>query len=340
MSKNEDEKGQFSLDLFGFFGDKPPKSKINQKITRSNTVAVYDALPKYSWSNKQPTESSITRSCLLQGINYEMSIEPALVKRIDPVTKEPIEVKVYPGEREEAIEDVLRGLAANGQGKAFGQEIGVYFTLKELRTELEKINRSYKHREVVEALMVCSKANLSIRAKGIATIHANLFPQVVLTDREGYEMDSKTKCFVRFHPMVTTSIINLDYRMLNYDLAMSIKDPLARHIYKRLVHYWRQASNDHHYEFKLMSYLAQTSRNISPRMTRNFTAMAKALDELVKKKVLQSYEVNEICEGRKLLDGEYRCMAHPDFIADVKKANYLASRRELLSTLPELPKRF
>lgn len=340
MSDSEQKKDQLSLDLFGFFANESSKSKaFNPKIIHSNTIAIYDALPKYNWADRQPKESSITRHCLLQGVEYEMTIEPASIERVNKKTKESVRVNLYPGEREEAIEDVLRGFAANGQGKIFGQEMGVYFTLKQLRDELKSIGKTFSHSEIIESLMVCNRASLKVRVKGRVVVHSALFPNIVLTDRENYEADGSTKCFVRFHPMVIASVINLDYRMFNYHLAMSIRDPLARHVYKRLAHYWRQASQTNIYEFKLMSYLSQTPRNISPRMTRNVGAMKKALDELVKKNVLKGYEVNEIYEGRKLLDAEYKCMAHASFVADIKKANYVASRRKLYSTLPELPSR-
>lgn len=340
MSVLDQSKDQLNLDLFGFFGDVSAKDKsvFNPKIVHSNTIAIYDALPKYNWSSRQPKESSITRHCLLQGVEYEMTIEPALVERIDKKTKEKIEVRVYPGEREEAIEDVLRGFAANGQGKVFGQEIGVNFTLRQLREELESIGKTYNHDEILESLIVCNKASLKVRAKGRIIVNSALFPTIILTDRENYKADGATKCFVRFHPLVMASVINLDYRMFNYHLAMSIRDPLARHVYKRLAHYWRQASSSNFYEFKLMSYLSQTPRNISPRMPRNLDAMKKALDELLAKNVLKNYEVNEIYQGRKLLDADFKCVAHSQFVADIKKANFVASKRGLYATVPELLK--
>lgn len=337
VSDEDKKKDQLSLDLFGFFGDDNSNSKLfNPQIIHSNTIAVYDALPKYNWSSRQPQESSITRHCSLQGIEYEMTIEPASIERVDTETKKNIRVNIYPGEREEAIEDVLRGFAANGQGKIFGQEMGVYFTVKQLRDELQSIGKTYSHREIIESLMVSNRASLKVRIKGRIVGHSSLFPHVVLTDRENYEVDGSTKCFVRFHPMVLASVISLDYRMFNYQLAMSIRDPLARHVYKRLTHYWRQASQTNYYKFRLMSYLPQTPRNISPRMPRNLDAMTKALDELVGKKVLKGYEVNEIYQGRKLLDAEYKCIAHASFVTDIKKFNYVASKRKLYAVVPDL----
>lgn len=334
-----DKEGQLSLDLFSFFGSSSTNKTFNPKIVHSNTIAIYDALPKYNWADRQPKKSSVTRSCVLKDIEYEMTIEPASIERTNSKTKEKTRVNLYPGEREEAVEDVLRGLAANGQGKIFGQEMGVYFTLSQLKDELKSIGKTYSHTEIIESLMICNKASLKVRVKGRVVVHSALFPNVILTDRADYENDPMTRCFVRFHPMVMASVINLDYRLFNYNLAMTIRDPLARHVYKRLAHYWLQASQSNKYEFKLMSYLSQTPRNISPRMGRNVDAMNKALDELVSKGVLRSYEKNEFLEGRKLVDVGYECFAHANFIADVKKANYVAARRKIYSALPELPSR-
>lgn len=336
----KNDKEQFHLDLFSFFGNTPAKNnrEFNPKIIHSNTISIYDALPKYSWADRQPKESKIVRSCTLERIDYEMTIRPAFVERINSKTKEKNQLAIYPGEREEAIEDVLRGLAANGQGETFGDEMGVYFTIKQVRDELENIGKTFSHTEIVEALMVCNRASLQVRVKGKIVVNSALFPNVTLTDRENYEADSSTKCFVRFHPMVMASVINLDYRMFNYSLAMTIRSPLARHIYKRMTHYWRQASRTHKYSFNLMTYLTQTPRNISPRMGRNIDAMNRALTELENKGILENYTVKEIYEGRKLLDAAYSCTPHVDFIADIKKANYVSARRNLYSSLPSLPK--
>lgn len=333
--KNDQE--QFHLGLFGFFGN--TTSKYNPKIVHSNTISIYDALPKYNWSNKQPKESKVTRTCTLEGIEYEMTIRPGLVDRTNTKTSENVQLAIYPGEREEAVEDVLRGLAANGQGEMFGDEVGVYFTLRQLRNELKSIGKSFNHYEIIEALMVCNRASLQVRVKGEIVVNSALFPNVTLTDRENYKAKSSAQCFVRFHPMVMASVIKRDYRMFNYNLAMTIRNPLARHIYKRMTHYWRQASKVHSYSFSLMTYLAQTPRNVSSRMSRNVDAMNKALSELVDKKVLEKYHLNDIYEGRKLMDVNYKCIPHVNFIRDIKKANYVASRRYIYGLLPELPKK-
>lgn len=325
------------LTLFGFFGENKDVSYLPKQLIHSNTISIYDALPKYNWSGRQPKESKVTKKCVLDDFEYEMTIKPAHIERVDPKTKEKKIVPVYPGVREEAVEDVLRFLAANGQGEMFGREMGVHFTVNEVVKELENINRSFAHLDVVEALMVCNNANLQVNVNGKIIVNSAIFPNVTLVNRENYKIAPSTRCFVRFHPMVTASVINLEYRMFNYRQAMNMKNPLARHIFKRMSHYWRQASQSHTYNFNLMRYLSQTPRNISPRMYRNVDAMNKALDELVKNEILESYEAEEVLKGKRIQDIKYVCRPHASFITDVKKANYVANRRSLYDALPELP---
>lgn len=339
MSNLKKDKEQNQLALFGFFAsDSNRVSRFEPQLVHSNTISIYDALPKYQWSTRAPKNLHIKRSCVLDGVQYDITIVPASIERVNPKTKKRERVEVYPGEREEAIEDVLRGLAANGQGEVFEHELGVHFTIRQVMSELKNLGRTFSYAEVVEAILVCNRTSLSITINGKAVNNSALFTTFSLVSRENYENDTSAKCFVRFHPMVTASVINLDYRMLNYRLAMAIRNPLARHIYKRMSHYWRQASKAHTYNFNLMTYLSQTPRNISPRMSRNLEAMNKALDELIKHDVLDNYAVQEVIEGRSLKDAGYICTPHESFIADIKKSNYVASRRSLYSVLPELPK--
>lgn len=336
----DDKNMQTKLALFNFFGEKSNNtSSLHKQLIHSNTISIYDALPKYNWAGRQPKEPKIVRSCTLDRVDYEATIEPAHLERVDPKTKEKKWVSVYPGVREEAVEDVLRFLAANGQGEILGKEMGVHFTVNEVVKELRNVGKAYSNAEVVEALTVCNKANLKIDMNaGEVVVNSPIFPHVTLVNRKNYVNTPSTRCFVRFHPMVIAAIVNVDYRMFNYKLAMSMKNPLARHIFKRISHYWRQASQSHTYNFNLMSYLSQTPRNISPRMHRNIEAMNTALDELVKSEVLEGYENQEILDGRSLKDVSYVCKPHAEFVKGVKKANYIDGRRNLYSVLPELPK--
>lgn len=333
-----EKKSQDQLTLFSFFGEEKSVSDLPRQLIHSNTISIYDALPKYNWSGRQPKESKITKKIILDSFEYEMTIKPAHIERVDPKTEEKKIVPVYPGVREEAVEDVLRFLAANGQGEMFGREMGVHFTVNEVVKELANINRSFAHLDVVEALMVCNNANLQVNVNGKIIVNSAIFPNVTLVNRENYRIAPTTRCFVRFHPLVTASVINLEYRMFNYKLAMNMKIPLARHIFKRMSHYWRQASQSHTYNFNLMRYLSQTPRNISPRMSRNIETMNKALDELVENKILEGYKAEEVLQGKRIQDITYVCKPHASFVTDVKKANYIASRRTLYNALPTLPK--
>lgn len=341
MTESHNDHMQKQLALFGFFGNPPTKKqKADSQIIHSNTISIYDALPKYQWSTALPKGLNIQRYCVIDGVEYEVTIIPAIIERKNYKTKITERVEVYPGEREEAVEDVLRGFAANGQGKIFEHEIGVNFTIRQVVNELKSLGKTYSLSEVVEAIHVCNRASMSIKISSTDKVVVNsaLFPTFALVNRKNYMSDSSAQCFVRFHPMVTAAVINVEYRLINYRLAMAIRNPLARHIFKRMSHYWRQASPSLTYRFKLISYLAQTPRNLSPRMDRNISAMNKALDELIQRGVLGEYKTKETIEGRSIKDVEYECWPHINFIADIKKANYVEARRSLYNELPALPR--
>ncbi|MCV5513821.1 plasmid replication protein, partial [Escherichia coli] len=81
------------------------------------------------------------------------------------------------------------------------------------------------------------------------------------------------------------SIMNLSFRQYNYKIGMQIRSPLARYIYKRMSHYWTQASPDSPYTPSLISFLTQSPRELSPRMPENVRAMKLALEALIKQEV-------------------------------------------------------
>ena len=94
----------------------------------SNTIELYDAIPKYHWGNVQRIDRqflpSMERVFEHRGRRYRVKIRPA---RVDG--KDGIEMDYYPSLREEIVEDALRKLACEGQGIFLDDQAGVTFSL-------------------------------------------------------------------------------------------------------------------------------------------------------------------------------------------------------------------
>lgn len=292
----------------------------------SNTIDIYDALPKYVIKQSREfddlSKALVVRKCVIRGNSYTVKLKPAMIE------KDGNTVLIFAGQREELVEDALRKLAISGRGHLIENKAGVLFTMYELREELAATGHSYSLDEIKESIMVCRGATLECYSdNGDSFISSSFFPMIGITTRQQYlENPGDAKCYVQFNPMVTDSILNLTYRQYNYQIGMQIKSALARYIYKRMSHYWTQASLDAPYTPSLVSFLSQSSRELSPNMSSNVRAMKNALTALINQNVVSHYEENVIKEGKKFIDVRYKIFPSESFVKQIKAANHQAKQ--------------
>lgn len=288
----------------------------------SNTIELYDALPKYVWDRGREMDdlsnAVVTRQCTVRGQQFTVTVKPAIIERDDGRV-----VLIYAGQREEIVEDALRKLATDGGGRMIDGTVGVTFTLYELRQELARMGHSYKLSEIKEAIEVCRGATLTCSSgDGETVISSSFFPMIGLTTRREYlKHGSDARCYVQFHALVNESVMRLSFRQYNYRIGMEIRSPLARYIYKRMSHYWTQASPKLPYTPSLVTFLRQSPRDLSPRMSENIRAMKQALDVLVEQEVICEYVAEPVKEGRKVIDVRYTILPHPTFVSEMRAAN-------------------
>ena len=313
------------MDMFSVL-DLPTK----QQPDYSNTVDIYDAIPKYVWGKTREHEdlkaASIVRHCTIRGRKLTVKLKPAIIEKGDKT------VLIYAGQREELVEDALRKIAVNRQGVYVKDKAGVSFTLYELMKELERMGHTYSLDEVKEALFVCRGAIMECYSEdGESVINSSLFGLLGLTTRKDLEKKGRAaKCYVQFNPLVNESIMNLTFRQYNYQIGMDIRSPLARFFYKRMAQYWTQASESHPYQPNLVAFLEQSPRGLTSKMGENLRAMRSALDTLKKHKVISRYDEEKVLKGKqKVIDARYTIFPHPDFVKEVIRAN---QRKNALKT--------
>lgn len=302
----------------------------------SNTIELYDALPKYVWANTELNlleNSVITRQLKSRGAVYTIKIKPAVVERQNE-KGETISVMLYPGSREEIVEEALRKIAVNGNSfeSPDDKEVGVFFTISQLRKELAKTKHTYSAQEVHEALDVMSSSLLECSTgsgKGRNSYRGNLLPKLAITTREDYLADGSARCYATFHPLVTLGVKTQAFRMYDYSISMGLRSDLARYIFKRLSHYWIQASLENPYQPKLVSFLEQSPRGLSVRMKDNLRAMRTALKSLAEQKVIlfdwNEFMIKDEKDKRVLKDVQFDLYPHDNFIKHMMKANKKSS---------------
>jgi len=294
----------------------------------SNTIELYDAIPKYFWYSKATSEDisakPIERKFVHKGADYQVAVSPAWIKDKKGEYK-----SIFPGQREELVEDALRKLACeSGRGVFLDNESGVVFSLYELQKELQRMGHGYKIMEIKDAIMICGKSNIEVTgSNGKNIVLSNIFTTVGLTTKDDWKSHSKkSEAYIRFNPLVTKSIKERSFRLIDYDKCMSFKIALARWLHKRMSHNFTQASLVEPYSIKLSTILRDSGAKAYPKLVDSLRQVRKALEEMKAKEAIFKYNEEKVMDKRKLIDVKFTLFPHTSFIGEVKHANGRARR--------------
>ncbi|MDP3362371.1 MAG: hypothetical protein Q8S52_09645 [Methylobacter sp.] len=311
-----------------------------QKIPLSNTIGLWDSLPKYSISqveqNKIRTQEGLLpllrRDVKFMDSEYTIFISPALLADENGRA-------YYPSANESLVEDALRKIATL-QNQCFLSEseshCGVVFTLHQLRVELKNQGHTRSYQEVVKSLQILAGADIEIRTKTRKGISIEKFMSLSGFSQEGEVDNPGSKWIAYFHPLIYKAMQAIDYRQFNYQLMMGFKTQIARWLYKRLAHYYTNAGMDSPITLSLATIQDESGMLVRARMNDAVREFEGVLQKLKKKNVFVSFSrVNEIRGAKnKILDIVYRAYPHPEFIKSVKAANKRQSDDK--SSLPKV----
>ena len=288
----------------------------------SNTVELYDALPKYVWSKitQKGRLDAIRREFVFRSRNYRIRIVPA---NLEGEHGESIDR--FPRVREEHVEDGLRLLASRGQGVFLDEAAAVVFTLYELQQELKRLGHSYSYPELKEAILVLRGTQIEVSTPdGVKVVHSNLF-ETVAFDEIDEVTGKRAKAFVRFNMLVTRSIMAGQFQPLNIETASRIKTIIGRHLYKRMSHLFRQASITNPYTILASTIIRDFGLKPYANFRFNLREIREALDELVQAEVLLDWKVEEVKAKQKrqnkLTDAKFILTTSPDFNQSMRANN-------------------
>jgi hypothetical protein len=291
----------------------------------SNTVELYDFIPKYHWGKVERVNGtflkSLDREFECRGMRYQVTIQPASLK-----DKNGEEKYYYPSKREELVEDALRKFAVEGQGLFLDDAAGVTFTLHQLQQELASNGHSYSKDQIKDALLICAKTNLTVTSEdGSAILVSSLFETLGLQTREDWlSQGQKSKAFVRFNPLVTEGIKARKFRQFNYEKSMSYKNVIARQLHKRMSHHYTQASITQPYSINLTTIIRDFGLTAYDRLSHNLRDVETALSEMKEKGVILTYKVDKTLDAlqrNKTTEAKITITPHPQFVGEVMQAN-------------------
>lgn len=304
-----------------------------EKHSLSNSIDLWDILPKYSVSRKETARlrdenghlGLLELSCIYRQQEFTVTIQPTLV---DEEVNGCIMVKsYYPSAAEEIVEDALRKLAvAGGNYNAEHESYGVHFTRYQLRQELRRCGHSRTLQDINKSLLILSGSVIQIKGQGLSrrsTLRSTYLSNLVITERKDLKDDNHAKCYAIFHPFVSSSIDALKFRQFNYDRLMRHSRQLSRWLHKLLLDKYEFASAKSNFTLKYST--VKRDSHLLDAYARETSAIEEcdhSLQELVDNRVLDRFEkIDERGAKNKILDVRYTLYASDEFVAEVKAAN-------------------
>lgn len=307
-------------------------SLLPEKDNFSNTIELYDAIPKYILGKNKYGErlDPLEREFQYKNIKYKVIIHPARLKNKDGVY-----IDALPGQREEFVEDALRKIAVDGNAVPVGNQIGVHFTMYRLKQELERTGHTYSSKELRDAIKILSSSHMELKSISPTGKHEelyseNLFPTLAGKTKHNWD-DKKTEYIVVFHSLVKKSIMELSFRRYNYDKCMQYKSAIARYLHKRMSHNFLQASMLNPYEILASSIVSGSGMKRYAKLSNTHKYISDSLDELCCAGVLQVWK-----SEKRENDIKYTLTPSASFVGEIKRTNQISMlNREKAKQLPE-----
>lgn len=293
-----------------------------------NTLADWDLIPRFIHDKNQKTVSSddlkkegfrvLSLACGAKNVIHPTQISFS--------SKNGNDLKfVYPGTRESLIEECLIDFAKNGEFTIERGEpgyrvsdgvLGVYFTLYQLRKALTERGKQYKLDELKEGLEVLMRASYQYLPTGDAK-QAEQEGGYIISKKTSILKPSKSPSkrddriiHVEFDTSASKRILHGHYRSYDAKCSMSMKSPIARHLYKHFTHHWQQANNKgqtgSYQEIMQNEAILASGVPLSSNVSKRKTVMLKAINELVSSGIIQEFvesrDVAPVKLGKKIID--------------------------------------
>jgi hypothetical protein len=338
--KDYEKSTLYELDLYSNLGGIYEKDRDKY----SGTVELYDLVPKYFYGDmeKERTKEGFlkifAKTFIYRKQEIRVEISPANIMQKDGSTK-----SFYPSYREEIIEDVLRKFATdNKKNEVLDNMVSVKFTLHELYKELKRNKHEYHYQEIRESLDILAGTGIKIKyinnTKNI--LRSNMFEtygevdeNVNLKDDEyiNEEQSKKIVYFVRFNTLVTKSIKEKTWRLINYEKCMSYRCIVSRYLHKRISHLFLIGRLEIPYNILLSTLINDSNVTKYDSMRNNVIRIKRALDEMKEVGSIDQYKLEYIYSKErknKIEDVKILLWISKSFHEDIQKGFLLQNNQQ------------
>lgn len=290
----------------------------------TNTIDMLDVAPRWVIRTDQDVRQgqrfldSIERNFVHNGKHFSLTLRPARIKGPDGLEREE-----YPGTREQIVEQVIRKIATSPDRlREMDGEIRLTFSINEVRCELTRRNHQLRFDEIKESLSILHGAIIEIRrvdATGVTKeLSSSAFPQLSFASSS----IENTESTLQFNWLVTEAIKRLQFRQLNYEIMMQLKDPIAMWLFSSLSQramYGNEGGNVQ--EVTAMDIQRDCGLNRWKAHRNMLNRITKAIGILQQHGVIDSYDEQPVKEGKKKVDINYVMVMSSDFLSEMRRSN-------------------
>jgi len=260
----------------------------------SNTVELYDIMPKYTRAGKEkalvtdPSQSRRFYKIRYQKVEYLIQIDAAkLPNKIGRFEFH------FPSTSEEIIEDVIRYLSVSQDISFLRENFGCRCSIYMIKSELKKRGKTRSTAEVKKSIEILGNAQLTLyiftdpsKDQKTQLFTGSFFSESTLmsfNDWQGSRRKNNDQSYtarIKFHNMVTDRILEGKFRLLQYDISMTYKHPMARWLHKRISHCHKGADSSTPYTIHLSTIYNDGNWHWSKRLRANKKNFLDALEEM------------------------------------------------------------
>ena len=342
----QDSKAGAPAQLLLFEIDRPTGRNLDPLSPRSrtNTVGLYDIAPRFVFfpgrlGSDEMTERGdprsdkpIDREFQFRGQIFNLTLKPAFIRRKVRVEGEGQGgaqtmdewAIVFPGEREQVVEHVIRRLATE-RGRLWldtKERVHMHFTLYEVQRELERVKRTLSSTEIKEALMVLHQSFVEIRVKGRSgglELSSTAFPELAFRSENPEIADS----YLQFNSLVANSIRSLSFRQMSYGWLMRFKSPVSRWLYNILTLEYENKPGVEPAVMNARAIIRDSGMNELSRPRDTFRAVRDAVMALKEEGILETVETEKVMDGRRLEDEVYTMVPSEAFLHEIEAAMHM-----------------
>lgn len=330
--------------------------------SQSHLIALYDLAPRFVFVSRDNNDAkdkgelvskdsfikSVRREFSFRGRNYRLTVQPARIDRNGPARKdekaaegaapEVLEVEIFPSEREQVVEQVVRRLAMDRSRLSLTGEnrdkVQMRFSLYEIQRELRAVNHTLSIQDIRESLTILARSRIIIstgaaaepgkKSRGQNILESTAFPVLAIRSRPDLveEEGGVEETYLEFNPLVSAAIRDLEFKPISYAWLMKLKSPVSRWLYNRLSIEYDTADDDAKPVVLSADEIVKNSgMNEWSRRRDTLRVVTAAVDALVEEGILDRAEKDYTKVGKRIDAIDYLLTPSAKFLEQVRRGH-------------------